>query len=71
VAHVEEHGSEGCARLHRDDCALCQYLAHGSGPPASPPLAAPAKLVARGPATRIARARGADVLPLPRAPPIA
>jgi hypothetical protein len=42
ASHIEAHGRPECARVHTDDCALCQYLATAFTQPA--PAAAPAPL---------------------------
>jgi len=46
VSHVEAHGRPECARVHADDCALCQYLATAFGQPVPPAAAAPISLAA-------------------------
>jgi hypothetical protein len=43
ASHIESHQRPECARVHPDDCALCQYLATGAGHPSvtpTPPIAA-------------------------------
>jgi hypothetical protein len=46
VSHIEAHGRPECARVHADDCALCQYLATAYGQPAPPAAVAPISLSA-------------------------
>jgi hypothetical protein len=46
VSHIEAHGRPECARVHADDCALCQYLATAFGQPAPPAAVAPISLSA-------------------------
>ena len=72
AAHVESHSRPECARVHTDDCALCQYLATAfSQPPAAgaPPIVA----AAVRPAIReyVGSASGIlDAVPRTRAPPV-
>jgi hypothetical protein len=46
ASHVEAHGRPECARVHTDDCALCQYLATAFNRPAPAAPAAPPSLAA-------------------------
>jgi hypothetical protein len=39
ASHIEAHGRPECARVHTDDCALCQYLATAFDQPAAPRVA--------------------------------
>ncbi len=72
ASHIEAHSRPECARVHTDDCALCQYLATAFGQPAPPVTPAPAALAAiRPPVAEILgyapTALGA--LPYSRGPP--
>jgi hypothetical protein len=71
AAHIESHQRPECARVHPDDCALCQYLTTGAGhpnvsptPPAAAVIQAPpvARLLGSGPSLF-------GALPRTRAPP--
>jgi hypothetical protein len=70
--HVEAHGTKSCARVHPEDCALCQILATSAAPSTPPSVHVPvARLIDAGPADVarplcIARAPGD---PPQRAPP--
>jgi hypothetical protein len=44
ASHIEAHGRPECARVHTDDCALCQYLATAFTHPAPPAADAPLSL---------------------------
>jgi hypothetical protein len=73
ASHIEAHGRPECARVHADDCALCQYLATALGQPAPPAAAAPISLAAiRPPVAELLgyapTALGA--LPYSRGPPV-
>jgi hypothetical protein len=72
ASHIESHGRPECARVHADDCALCQYLTTASDrPPAT--ATAPVAMQAARPAVavRLGSAAGRlDARPRSRAPPI-
>jgi hypothetical protein len=68
--HVEEHSSESCPHRHPADCALCQFLAHGSRPAAHPTVPVAASERVAGFTASAAPAGSARVTTLrPRAPP--
>ena len=70
--HVEDHTHRSCAAAHPDDCALCQFLSHGSAPRGAVPEPLAIVRAATFGETRdcagipSARARAAEQ---PRAPP--
>jgi hypothetical protein len=71
ASHIESHRRPECARVHADDCALCQYLTTGANEPAPPP-AWPIAVEARVPV--LVRVLGAapsilGAAPRTRAPP--
>jgi len=71
ASHIESHRRPECARVHPDDCALCQYLTTGANEPGAPPTW-PAAADARAPlAVRVLGAAPAilGALPRTRAPP--
>jgi hypothetical protein len=71
ASHIESHRRPECARVHPDDCALCQYLSAGGSEPAAPAIPAPA-IAAGAPAPAAADTPAptwVDGLPRTRAPP--
>jgi hypothetical protein len=70
--HVEEHSSESCPHRHLADCALCQFLAHGSRPAGNPGVPVASSEQVTGSTTSAAPAGAAGVATVrPRAPPSA
>jgi hypothetical protein len=72
ASHIESHGRPECARVHADDCALCQYLATALDQPPAP-AAAPLPSVGVRPhvAELIGHAPAAlGALPRSRGPPV-
>jgi hypothetical protein len=73
ASHIEAHGRPECARVHADDCALCQYLATAFDQPAPPASGAPLSLAATRPpvAELLGHAPAAlGALPHSRGPPV-
>jgi hypothetical protein len=71
ASHIESHRRPECARVHPDDCALCQYLSAGGREPAAPAIPVPAA-IARTPAPVRAVTPAPSwvaALPRTRAPP--
>jgi hypothetical protein len=70
ASHIEAHQRPECARVHPDDCALCQYLT-GVGQPITPPAPAVVAEARTLPVTRVVGAAPArrGALPRTRAPP--
>jgi hypothetical protein len=72
ASHIEAHGRPECARVHADDCALCQYLATAFGQPTPAAPGAPLSLAAIRPpvAELLGYAPAAlGALPYSRGPP--
>ncbi|HKG94342.1 MAG TPA: hypothetical protein VKA84_20690 [Gemmatimonadaceae bacterium] len=70
-AHIEDHGSSSCPRVHPLDCALCQYVSApflSSAPDAGPFALERAVALPHGPAEH-RRAAAALRQPPSRAPP--
>jgi hypothetical protein len=72
ASHIEAHGRPECARVHTDDCAICQYLATAFDKPAVPRAAPlPSATVRPQVAALLGHAPAAlGALPRSRGPPV-
>jgi hypothetical protein len=69
--HIEASSGESCRAVHTDDCALCRFLSHNTGPAVRAELPVEPATVAGRPsdALRVARFASPWQLPATRAPP--